>query len=196
MRHVECVFLGDHAIGQTSMLVTYTTNVFPFHFPFADIDNCVATLSIEKKSVTLHICDTRLHENKKIQRLPSRIHVFVLCFSLVSPASLESVQAKWAPGLKETCPATPYILVGLKSNLRDQFWDHPAEFKEQGISPIASSTGEAVKNAIGAELYFECSAQAQRNLKEVFEAAATIALHELVVPRPFKTASRRHCIVA
>ena len=45
--------------------------------------------------------------------------VFLICFSLVSPASFENVRAKWFPEVSHHCPNTPVILVGTKLDLRD-----------------------------------------------------------------------------
>jgi len=45
--------------------------------------------------------------------------VFLICFSLVSPASYENVRAKWFPEVSHHCPNTPVILVGTKLDLRD-----------------------------------------------------------------------------
>jgi hypothetical protein len=44
--------------------------------------------------------------------------VFLLCFSVVSPASFENVAAKWIPELRHHAPTTPVILVGTQTDLR------------------------------------------------------------------------------
>ena len=45
--------------------------------------------------------------------------VFLICFSIVEPASLENVTAKWYPEIQHHCPNVPIILVGTKSDLRE-----------------------------------------------------------------------------
>jgi GTPase SAR1 family protein len=45
--------------------------------------------------------------------------VFLVCFSLVDPASLDSVRSYWYPELRKYAPSTPIVLVGTKLDLRD-----------------------------------------------------------------------------
>lgn len=45
--------------------------------------------------------------------------VFLLCFSIISPSSLENVKEKWVPELRYHCPNTPIVLCGTKSDLRN-----------------------------------------------------------------------------
>ena len=44
--------------------------------------------------------------------------VFLICFSLVSPASCENVRAKWYPEVWHRCLNTPLVLMGAKLDLR------------------------------------------------------------------------------
>ena len=46
--------------------------------------------------------------------------VFLICFSIVYPPSLENVRLKWVPELRKHCPTVPFILVGAKTDLRDK----------------------------------------------------------------------------
>ena len=45
--------------------------------------------------------------------------VFLVCFSISSPASLENVESRWLPEIKRHAPDVPVILVGTKLDLRD-----------------------------------------------------------------------------
>lgn len=45
--------------------------------------------------------------------------VFLICFSVISPASFENVKTKWVPECQHHCPNTPFLLVGVKIDLRD-----------------------------------------------------------------------------
>ena len=100
-------------------------------------------------------------------------------FSLVSPASLDNVQNMWKSEIIENCPDTPFILVGLKSDLRDEFETYADEDKQRGMKPISHTCGEQMKERIGAYAYIECSSLKFVNLKEVFdEAIKAVLLHQ------------------
>jgi GTPase SAR1 family protein len=58
----------------------------------------------------LHICN--------IQLSYGMTDVFLICFSVVSPASFDNVAVKWIPELRHHAPATPVILVGTMTDLR------------------------------------------------------------------------------
>jgi Ras-related C3 botulinum toxin substrate 1 len=45
--------------------------------------------------------------------------VFLVCYSVVNPASFDNVRAKWSPEIKHNNPDTPIVLVGTKLDLRD-----------------------------------------------------------------------------
>ena len=101
--------------------------------------------------------------------------VFLLCFSLFSPSSLDAIQSKWYPEVKEHADGTPIILVGTKLDLRDKE-SAVQTLKESGQEPVSPEQGQSVANAIGAVKYLECSALTQDGLSEVFEEAIRICL--------------------
>jgi small GTP-binding protein len=179
MKHIKCVVVGDGAVGKTCLLLSYTTNAFPDEYIPTVFDNYSANVMVEDQQINLQLWDTAGQEDyKKIRPLSyPETDVFVICFSLIAPTSLENVQNMWVPEVKEHCPTTPYILVGMKSDLRDQFTQHTDEYRSKGLEPVAASKAEEMKRVIGAQTYIECSARIQYNLKEVFEAAIKVVLH-------------------
>jgi GTPase SAR1 family protein len=95
--------------------------------------------------------------------------VFLVVFSVISPASLENVTSKWVPEIRHYCPVAPIILVGTKSDMRDQN-DTLKYLSSKGLRPISYEEGSAKANEIGAK-YLECSAYTQKGLKQVFDEA-------------------------
>ena len=179
MKHIKCVVVGDGAVGKTCLLISYTTNAFPGEYIPTVFDNYSANVMVEDTAINLQLWDTAGQEDyKKLRPLSyPQTDVFILCFSLVSPTSLENVENMWVPEVKEHCPNTPYILVGMKSDLRDEFAQHADEFKAKGMEPVSSSKGEELKKKINAQNYVECSSLKQYHLKEVFESAVKVVLH-------------------
>ncbi|KAG7239523.1 hypothetical protein INR49_028835, partial [Caranx melampygus] len=100
---------------------------------------------------------------------------FLICFSLVSPASYENVRAKWYPEVRHHCPSTPIILVGTKLDLRDEK-ETIEKLKEKKLAPITYPQGLALAKEIDAVKYLECSALNQRGLKTVFDEAIRAVL--------------------
>jgi len=93
-----------------------------------------------------------------------------MCFSVVSPASYENVERKWYPEVSHHCQGVPIILVGTKSDLRDD----PkviAKLKETGQSPISLQQAEDLRKKIKGVKFIECSAKAQNGVKAVFDEA-------------------------
>ncbi|MBN3313502.1 LRC45 protein, partial [Atractosteus spatula] len=112
--------------------------------------------------------------------------VFLICFSLVSPASFENVRAKWYPEVRHHCPNTPIILVGTKLDLRDDK-DTIERLRDKKLAPITYPQGLAMAREIGAVKYLECSALTQRGLKTVFDEA----IRAVLCPPPVKKRGKK-----
>uniref|UniRef100_A0ACB8G9P1 Uncharacterized protein n=1 Tax=Sphaerodactylus townsendi TaxID=933632 RepID=A0ACB8G9P1_9SAUR len=96
--------------------------------------------------------------------------VFLICFSVVNPASFQNVKEEWVPELKEYAPNVPFLLVGTQIDLRDD----PktlARLNDMKEKPISVEQGQKLAKEIGACCYVECSALTQKGLKTVFDEA-------------------------
>ena len=114
--------------------------------------------------------------------------VFLVCFSIVSPASFENVKEKWFPEVHHHCPGVPCLIVGTQMDLRDDpsFIEKLAKNKQK---PITSSQGEKLANDLGAVKFVECSALRQKGLKDVFDEAILAALD------PPKEKKSKKCLI-
>ncbi len=103
--------------------------------------------------------------------------VFLLVFSIISPSSFENVSSKWLPELQHYCPKIPIVLVGTKSDLREdkQILKY---LNEKRQTPITYEQGLQKAKECGAK-YMECSAYTQRGLNAVFDEAIRSVLHPL-----------------
>ncbi|TGZ64213.1 hypothetical protein CRM22_006494 [Opisthorchis felineus] len=103
--------------------------------------------------------------------------VIILCFSIAYPDSFENVRDKWISEIKEFCPETPVILVGLKKDLRAD----PTlvrTLRQRRQQPVKTEAGRAMAKDIKAACYLECSAKYHDGVTEVFEAAARVTLRK------------------
>ncbi|XP_053720814.1 ras-related C3 botulinum toxin substrate 3b isoform X2 [Synchiropus splendidus] len=204
MQAIKCVVVGDGAVGKTCLLISYTTNAFPGEYIPTVFDNYSANVMVDGKPVNLGLWDTagqedydRLRPLSYPQTVLKRLQthtashkriddVFLICFSLVSPASFENVRAKWYPEVRHHCPNTPIILVGTKLDLRDDK-DTIERLRDKKLSPITYPQGLAMAREIGAVKYLECSALTQRGLKTVFDEA----IRAVLCPPPVKKRGKR-----
>lgn len=86
--------------------------------------------------------------------------IFFICISVTTPLSLTNAKMKWRSEVQHHCPQTQYMLVGLKTDLRE-------------TTPGSLSREECIAAAkeMGAIDYVECSAKLQDGVASVFETA-------------------------
>ncbi|XP_037399624.1 rho-related GTP-binding protein RhoU [Pygocentrus nattereri] len=179
-RRLKCVLVGDGAVGKTSLIVSYTTNGYPSEYIPTAIDHFSARVAVDGRPVQLQLCD--MAGQVEFERLrPLCYHdadVFLLCYSIILPASFRSVAEQWAPEVHRLCPGVPVILVGTQSDLREdvQVLIHLAEEQER---PVSEEDARLCAQTIGAVAYVECSALTQKNLKEVFDTAIVASLQHV-----------------
>jgi small GTP-binding protein len=132
---------------------------------------------IENQQSNLSVWDTADQEcYAKLRHLSyPQTDVFIICFSLVAPHSLENVQSTSVPELKQKLSNTPYIIVGTKCDIRDSVHQQCDEYRERGMESIPSQIGESKSKRIGAPTYIECSSRFPYNLRQAFDIAIRTA---------------------
>ena len=116
--------------------------------------------------------------------------VFLVCFSVTSPASFENVREKWFPEVHHHCPGVPCLIVGTQTDLRDDP-NVKDKLAKQRMAPVRKEDGEKMARELGAVKYVECSALTQYKLKDVFDEVSCdwfvlrITLRQRLARHPF-----------
>ncbi|XP_037048227.1 cell division control protein 42 homolog [Bradysia coprophila] len=168
MQTIKCVLVGS-SVGKTSLIVSYKNKDFEaaeeWPIPFEKIEK---TVVIDDEPYTLHLVDTGSQEAYDCYRPFSYIDadVFLVCYSVVLPYSVDYVMEKWLPEIRHFCPNKPFLLVGTQIDLR-------FDKKILKLSQTPKSIEEGVKLAkrLKAVKYVECSAKFKDTVKYVFDEA-------------------------
>ena len=164
---VRLVVVGDGEIGKTCMIVCYCTDVFPDQYQPTIFDAHTANINFKDKEVQLHIWDTAGQEDlARVRPLAyPNANCFLVCFSLVDKNSFENAKTYWKNELElQGPPDTPRILVGLKSDLRDEYLQDP----EKAALCVSPEEAQQAKIEFSFLSYMECSARTRYKLTEVF----------------------------
>ncbi|XP_075957348.1 ras homolog family member Gb isoform X1 [Anarhichas minor] len=203
MQSIKCVVVGDGAVGKTCLLISYTTGAFPKEYIPTVFDNyssqmCVCTcvyvrcvqVTVDNRTISLNLWDTAGQEEYDRLRTLSypQTNVFIICYSISSPASYENVKHKWHPEVSHHCPSVPILLVGTKSDLRND-GETQRKLKEQNQMPVSHQQGAALARQIHAVRYLECSALNQDGIKDVFAEAVRAFLN------PTPAVQKKHCVL-
>merc|ERR1712203_189209 len=132
-------------------------------------------MGVDGKPIQLGLWDTAGQEDYDRLRPLSypQTDVFLVCFSIISRSSYENVKTKWIPEIKHHVPEAPFLLVGTKTDLRDD-----ADVTQKVGQILMKEDGVQLAKELGAKLYVECSALTQDGLKNVFDEAIRAALNK------------------
>jgi len=177
MQNIKCVVVGDGAVGKTCLLISYTTNAFPGEYIPTVFDNYSANVMVDGKPINLGLWDTAGQEDYDRLRPLSypQTDVFLVCFAVIASSSFKNVKQKWIPEITHHAPGVPIILVGTKSDLRNDD-ETKANLQKKSLHMVSKEEAETLKSEIGAAKYVECSALTQEGLKGVFDEAIRAAL--------------------
>ena len=172
MNAIKCVVVGDGAVGKTCLLITYSKDEFPSEYVPTVFDNYSVKVPIDQETFSLELFDTAGQEEYDRLRPLSypNTDVFLVCFSIVSPASFVNVQEKWVPEIQHHCPHIPFLLVATQVDLRN---DEATQLKlaKNKEKPVSKEVAEKMAKKLNAATYVECSALTREGIKNVFNEA-------------------------
>jgi len=195
---IKCVFIGDGAVGKTSLIISYTTNGYPAEYVPTAIDTYHVVVHVDGQPLTLELCDTPGQDDFDTLRplvYPST-DVFLLCFSVVMPSTFQNVREKWIPEIRSQSMSVPIVLVGTQSDLREDA-KTLVGLRSSKEQPIQEGEARKLATSLGCDSYIESSSLTQRNLKEVFDSAIVAGLANRTATQRKETVKkkRKKCTV-
>eukprot|EP01119_Soliformovum_irregulare_P011049 TRINITY_DN2740_c0_g1_i1.p1 TRINITY_DN2740_c0_g1~~TRINITY_DN2740_c0_g1_i1.p1 ORF type:complete len:247 (+),score=60.46 TRINITY_DN2740_c0_g1_i1:200-940(+) len=180
-RAIKVALVGDGTVGKTCMLMSYICQAFMEDYIPTMFDNFSAIEEIDGELVNVILWDTAGQEDYETIRTTTcfpNTHVFIVCFSVVHPDSFHNVKQKWLEELRTASPDTPFILVGTKTDLRDDP-EVVRKLTEKHKEPISTKMGQKRAKEIKARQYIECSARNLESVNEVFREALRLVMDPL-----------------
>jgi len=180
-RAIKVALVGDGTVGKTCLLMSYICQAFLEDYVPTMFDNFSSIEQVDGELVNVILWDTAGQEDYETIRTTTcfpNTHVFVVCFSVVHPDSFHNVKQKWLEELRKAAPDTPYILVGTKTDMREDE-EVIKKLQEKGKEPITTKVGKKRAKEIKARLYLECSAKDVESVNEVFRQAIKLVMDPL-----------------
>ncbi|ODM89139.1 Ras-like GTP-binding protein Rho1 [Orchesella cincta] len=174
----KLVVVGDGGCGKTTLLSTFTRNLFPETYVPTEFDIYTTIVKVDGNQVELTIRDTSGQEDYDRLRplsYPNSTAILV-CFAVDAPDSLVNVAEKWSPEIQYHCRGIPVILVGNKVDLGDDSTTIQELSKKQQES-VAFGDGVWMAQKIGAQAYLECSVKRGERVQDLFETATRSPLN-------------------
>ena len=153
---VNTVWIGDAQSGKTSLLTSYTQDIFPQEYVPTVFENYTAkvpALDGSERMINLNMRATAGEDE-----FDPQTDVVVIVCSVASRESFSNAETKWIPKAKEQLPEKPVILVGTKTDLRNN----------KDTATITYKEGAKLAKKTGVRKYVECSAKELNSVKAVF----------------------------
>ncbi|VDM23676.1 unnamed protein product [Toxocara canis] len=156
----KLVIVGDGACGKTSLLLRFCKDEFSEGYVPTVFETYVADITVRNKTVQLSLWDTAGQEDYDRLRPLSypETDIFLLCFAIDSPDSMENINDKWLPEIRHYCPSVPIVLAGLKKDTRTD-WENSVQSDRMKKQFVTSEQGSCLAQMVHAEGYCECSAR-------------------------------------
>lgn len=165
-QNIKCVVVGSDKVGKTSLfgaICRYSNNkdgqpMNGYKVHIKDDDS-----NVDSENYQLEMWDTESGDYLKITRKICYYNadVILMCYSVMDVKSFKDVKRKWQSELKKYCPLKPLILIGTKSDLRDDRASLLWLDRLKNQKPVSIEEGHAMASRIHASSYLECSSKAE-----------------------------------
>lgn len=171
----KLVVVGDCGCGKTSLIDRYVNGKYSDIYTPTGFDTYTTTYKVsETYRIQMSIWDTSGDSGyDRVRPLSySDADLVIICFSVGDPDSMENVVSKWCLEVRKHCPKQPIMLVGCKTDLRNDI-ESISKLAKKNITAVTYDQGLKTAKAIGALVYSETSAKtSHRSVTDVLEVAA------------------------
>ncbi|XP_076115645.1 uncharacterized protein LOC143083262 [Mytilus galloprovincialis] len=179
MESIKICIVGDGACGKSALLqamMKAEDNYFLNHYIPTVFENYTFMLNYHGVDTTLLLCDTAGQEDYDRLRPLSFLgtDIVLVAFAVVSPASFENVEEKWFPTVYHFLKNVPRILVGIKSDLRNDK-TVLTQLKKMKQVPVQQNDIEKLCKKHNLQ-YFETSAKTGDGVEACLLAAVSAGL--------------------
>ena len=120
---VKCVIVGNAYVGKTCLCIRYHERRFASDYVPTVFDNYNVIREFNGNAIQLALWDSAGQEDYDRLRPLSYpgTHVFLVCFDVASEDSWDDVNKndRWLSEIHYHCPDIPFLIIGLKDDLRD-----------------------------------------------------------------------------
>ncbi len=164
--YIKCVSVGAADCGKTQMLISMAASRFPDSYIPTVFDNYVVNIDYRNRQYEIGLWDTAGHDEYDRLRPLSYLNttIFLLCFSVNMPDTLEKIKTKFIPEIKYHCPNVPFLLVGIPIEP-----DISRTVSGEKYSPLNWQRGKEFAEEIGAFRYVAYSHKPEQGVTHMFQ---------------------------
>ncbi|KAL4238223.1 hypothetical protein ACF0H5_002935 [Mactra antiquata] len=173
---IKCVIVGDAGVGKSSLAARLSSRKFKDEYIPTIFDNYAATVMLDEKPFHFSLFDTAGKEDYDRLRVISYMNcdIFLVCFSVISRESLDSVTSHWVPEINHYLPKTPFIVVATQTDMRNMTPINGVHTKPE----VSLKEAAELADKCGAASYVECSSLTSDGIPDVIrETIETVQKH-------------------
>eukprot|EP01095_Lingulamoeba_sp_RSL-Kostka_P016350 TRINITY_DN797_c1_g1_i1.p1 TRINITY_DN797_c1_g1~~TRINITY_DN797_c1_g1_i1.p1 ORF type:complete len:198 (+),score=58.54 TRINITY_DN797_c1_g1_i1:38-631(+) len=151
---MKVIIVGDAAVGKTTLCRAITQNFDEFQDSYE-----LNYKTNNKKEINLVFHDTVGQDDFSqfnVTELYETADLFFVCYSIISPKSLQNIEKKWITNIRALNDQSPVVLIGTKSDLREDE-DIIERLNQRDLSPLKIKDGKTTAKNIEAAEFFEAS---------------------------------------
>ena len=213
----KVVVVGDSGCGKSALVMAYCHDRYPEEHEPTILKSVPADAEVDGEKIDLVVIDTPGEEEYAPIRpcVYRKTDLVVICFSVDSPRSMENVRRLWVPEIQRCAVGVPYILVGNKTDIRDDYyanhchcsvcqecalgcgrgWDAFGSRQSVLDCSVSSKRGQELAKQAGCLDYMECSAKYRSGTRDVFETAAYYAVKRHKRKRRRQSRGPEACVI-